>query len=104
MAVDVMRTIASRGLRIAGSGTRSTRTSLVPCHTSAFMMSSVSRVVENGLPAARLSIGGGRLARFHERLESAQIFTNRLIGFVAEHPRDRRTDFSARRIVLKVHV
>ena len=36
-------TIASRALRIFGSGTRSTRTSLVPCQTSAFMMSSTWR-------------------------------------------------------------
>ena len=38
-ACVVILTIASRGLRIFGSGTRSTRTSLVACQTSAFISS-----------------------------------------------------------------
>ena len=41
MAVVVILMIASRGLRIVGSGTRSTRTSFVACQTSAFMISSL---------------------------------------------------------------
>ena len=39
MAVEVTRTMASRGLRILGSGTCSTRTSCVPYQHSAFMAS-----------------------------------------------------------------
>src|SRR5215470_6911161 len=37
MAVEVIRTIASWGSSIFGSGTESTRTSPVPCQQSAFM-------------------------------------------------------------------
>src|SRR5438067_2501282 len=39
MAVRVMRTTASRGLRIFGSGTSSTRTSVVPNQQTAFISS-----------------------------------------------------------------
>jgi hypothetical protein len=35
MAVDVIRTIASVGSWMVGSGTVSTRTSRLPCHTAA---------------------------------------------------------------------
>src|SRR5262245_25631472 len=38
MAVAVTRTIASRGFRIAGSGTESTRMSLGPCQHTALMI------------------------------------------------------------------
>ncbi len=37
MADDVMRTIASVGCWITGSGTSSTETERVPCQVSAFM-------------------------------------------------------------------
>src|SRR5574338_1613165 len=40
IAVDVIFTMASRGFRISGSGTRSTRTSFLPCQTRALMHSS----------------------------------------------------------------
>src|SRR5579875_3956213 len=40
MAVEVMRTTASVGSLTAGSGTSSTRTSRLPCHTTAFIPAS----------------------------------------------------------------
>src|SRR5690606_20860389 len=40
MAVEVMRTIASLGLRISGSSTVSQRTSCLPCQMIAFMPAS----------------------------------------------------------------
>jgi hypothetical protein len=40
MQVDVIRTIASRGLMIFGSGTLSTLTLYVPHQVTAFMMNS----------------------------------------------------------------
>src|SRR4051812_15400299 len=101
MAVVVILTMASRPLRIFGSGTRSTRTSFVACHTNAFIETSLSVVVENGLPAARLAFDRGNLAGFHQLFEPPEVFTDRLRRLVAEQPRDGRTGLAARRIILK---
>ena len=54
MAVEVIRTIASVGSSIRGSGTSSTRTSRLPCQVSAFMPECPSSVPSIGLlPALR---------------------------------------------------
>src|SRR3954453_2701889 len=44
MALEVMRTTASVGSWIFGSGTSSTRTSRLPCHVNAFMCLAASRL------------------------------------------------------------
>ncbi len=48
MPVEVMRTIASVGSWMVGSGTLSTRTSRLPCQVTAFIAS--------GLPASRQAV------------------------------------------------
>src|SRR3954453_507416 len=58
MAVEVMRTIASVGSRIAGSGTESTRTSRLPWNVTAFIPPPLPgggavKSGRSGLPAAR---------------------------------------------------
>src|SRR5262249_48358367 len=72
MAVDVIRTITSPASAILGSGTVSTRTSLVPCQQTAFIVLPVCRRYRpvaprrRGRGAARSSFvtsrlqGGGR--------------------------------------------
>src|SRR4051812_24536832 len=112
MAVDVILTIASRGFRILGSGTRSTRTSFVACQTNAFIRSPLRRwrrgartlvVIEDRLFAARLARDGRHLAGFHQLLEPPQVFADCRRGIVAEHPRDGRADLAGRRVVLHPH-
>src|SRR4051795_6190924 len=55
MLVVVIRTIASVGSEIVGSGTSSTRTSRCPCHTTAFIRSSPlsSTTVSSDVPSVR---------------------------------------------------
>src|SRR5262245_33891929 len=92
MAVDVILMIASRGLRIRGSGTVSTLTFSVPSQQTA-------RTSTPPLPA-----GCSRnLAGFEPLLEVPQIFANGLRRFTAEERRDERTGLSRRRRVLQVH-
>src|SRR3954465_9384496 len=113
MAVDVILTIASRGFRILGSGTRSTRTSFVACQTNAFIRSPFGDagaearatlvVIEDRLFAARLARDGRHLAGFHQLLEPPQVFADCRRGIVAEPPRDGRADLAGRRVVLHPH-
>src|SRR6187200_1112328 len=99
-----MRTMASRGLRIFGSGTLSTRTSLVACHTKAFITPPALVVVEDRLPSARLAHGRRDLAGLQQLLEAAQIFPDGLVRLVTQHPGDRRADPPGRRVVLHVEI
>src|SRR4029079_4917271 len=78
MAVEVTRTIASRGLRISGSGTFSTRTSCFPFQHSAFI------VTPPGSPATRgLPLGRRYLPSFHDLLEVPQVLADLLLRFLA---------------------
>src|SRR3954469_22440284 len=64
MPVDVMRTIASVGSSMVGSGTVSTRTSRLPCQATAFMMgSSGSEFGPSDLPEVRGRNAGASAAR-----------------------------------------
>src|SRR5579864_2154040 len=112
IAVRVISMMASRGLRIFGSGTVSTRTSSLPYQQSAFI-SLVSRTWDNcllahnplrahllvgtavtagrldhggdlGAAAMRLPVGGGDFAGFHKFFEAAQILANLLLRFFSE--------------------
>src|SRR5579862_4682230 len=94
IAVVVMRMMASRGFRIAGSGTRSTRTSSFPYQqracTSAFSL---------GLP-----VGGGDLARLHGLLEAPQVLADLDVWFFAEQLGDHHTGGTGGRIVGQLDV
>ena len=127
MAVAVMRTIASRGLRISGSRTFSTRTSsrAVPANRFHNLLlpnvnegeslagkdsseaSPTSRVRRCRLTARLRAAGGlpfsgGNLARFHELLEAVQIFVDLLAGLFAPQLRHQRSEHAGGRIVLTV--
>src|SRR2546423_4301160 len=104
MAVEVMRTIASRGFRILGSGTSSTRTSVLPYQQVAFIENSpfvllrwaarqaTTRGSEFCLrpneivvfagctagPSSRLAFSARDLASFNKLLETVQIHVDLL--------------------------
>src|SRR5918997_7199897 len=61
MPLEVMRTIASLGRSILGSGTSSTRTSRLPCHTTPFMTDPLSR---NAVTVRTAHEAERRLGRF----------------------------------------
>ena len=63
IAVEVSRTIASVGCSIFGSGTSSTRTSLVPCQTTAFIAALLPPPPLLVLLAAAAWLGLARLSR-----------------------------------------
>src|SRR3954467_8609509 len=91
MAVVVILTIASRGLRIAGSGTVSTRIFSLPSQHTA-------RIED--------SLGGrcsGDLAGLEQLFEVPQVFANGLRGLPAAERGDKRTRLACRRRVLEVH-
>src|SRR4051812_27352816 len=94
IAVSVTLTIASRGFRIRGSGTREMRTSFVPYQQSAFTPAR---------SAPRLTCRRGDLARLELLLEAAQILTDLGSGVAAEELRERRAYLAPWRAVLQVH-
>src|SRR5262245_11389260 len=121
-----MRTTASRGLRIFGSGTLSTWTFPLPSQHTAFMVlsSSVCKAsrgrqppdehhlnIIRGLtpparrcrnacstPAGTLALHGRDLAGLHQLFEPAQVVADLLARLLAEHPGDGRAEPSARRV------
>src|SRR2546427_8326058 len=112
MAADVIRTMASLGLTMLGSGTSSTRMSCVSNQQLAFIMSpffssarwrllvasllrslapvSLAGRGEAPAPACRGPCAGGDLAGFHHLLEAAQILRHLLVGIGAEELGDQR--------------
>ena len=70
IAVVVTRMIASVGCSIFGSGTSSTRTSLVPCHTTAFITSLLAWLTGRCLSRCQRysPLPGSVLLRLHSRL------------------------------------
>src|SRR3954454_6602119 len=73
----VTRTMASRGFRISGSGTRSARTSLTPFQQIAFI---ASPSLHQRLAAGRLTFDRRDLARLDELLQPAQRAAHELRG------------------------
>src|SRR5215210_300328 len=61
MPLDVMRTIASVGSSMIGSGTLSTRTSRLPCQATAFMGSPRVRVLSDPYPRREAQTLGARV-------------------------------------------
>src|ERR1700722_5884667 len=93
IAVDVMRMIASRGFRMRGSGTSSTRSCSFPYQTFAFIWLCASvavgqtpaarRAADKAAASRRLTVGGGQLAAFQQLLEAAQVLTNLRLRILA---------------------
>src|SRR4051812_23332795 len=100
MAVDVTRRIASRGLTISGSGTVSTRTSCRPCQVNARIDALLDPRLGGGFALAARRRGVGRdLARFHQRLEAAEIAARLDVRLALEQLGKALAEDSARRIV-----
>src|SRR5215210_3106580 len=91
MPVEVIRTIASVGSRIEGSGTVSTRTSRFPCHVSARIRRGFpSHAAANGswLIRVREPDRGRVVHRLHHRVDPGdrQDTVNRLAPLHEHHP------------------
>src|SRR6185312_4632466 len=106
MAVEVTLMIASRGLRICGSGTSSMRSRVVPCQQLAFMSDPLPRFPAFGYPptepaaaARRLSPRGGDLTGLQELLESAQVLPQTRAWIGADETRDAPPGCPAQRRV-----
>src|ERR1700712_1781569 len=88
IAVEVIRMIASRGLRISGSSTVSQRTSCLPCQVIAFIGLFPFALGEVALIAG----AGGDFAGFHELLETVQVAPRLKPRFALEQLGDQRAD------------
>src|SRR6476469_1349335 len=86
MAVEVTRTIASRGLRISGSGTVSTRT---------------SRASSRILDAPR---GGGDLPGLHPLLEAAQVLAHLMVAALPQQGHRRLSEPARGQLVAQQHL
>src|ERR1044071_964453 len=123
MAVEVTFTIASRLLRIFGSGTCSTRTSFLPYQQFALITSPLFfRPLLLKLPRAhpdaeRLRrpllgvaladerpVGGDDLAQLDDLLEAAQVDLHLRVRVFAEELGEERADGAARRVVVEPDV
>src|SRR4051794_26775833 len=119
MQVEVMRTMASRRLRIFGSGTRSTDTLYGAHQMSAFIMMICPSVAggprsgeqrtplvfrvgfaQAGAGAVGLSDDRGDLADLHDPLEVPQVFADDPLRVVAQQRRDQVPETSHRRNVV----
>ena len=76
MPVDVMRTIASVGSSMIGSGTVSTRTSRLPCQATAFMSVAPRRsgLVDPGYPSVLRATQRGQPRDTAQRCARVRIF------------------------------
>src|SRR5687768_8903142 len=128
MAVEVMRTMASRWFRILGSGTVSTRKSFLPCQTLALIRLYLSagshpRLFALGLLLAaflaiaqrlrglllflaetvRAAFGDDHFARFHDLLEAVQVAGHLLAWLLAEKLGHGLAEGAAGRTILDLH-
>src|SRR4051812_12813263 len=90
MALVVILTMASCGLRILGSGTCSTRTSSLPYQQIAFINLFLLLV----LVAARLALNGRDFPGFQYALEPEQIRGQRRVGIFSKQFAKRRGPFA----------
>src|SRR5215207_1829327 len=123
MAVEVIFTIASRLLRIFGSGTCSTRTSFLPYQQFALITSPLCcRPLLLKLPAAdadperlrrpllgialahQRPVGDDHLAELDDLLEAAQVGLHLPVRVLAEELREERAQGAARRVVVELDV
>src|SRR3954454_2602990 len=113
MAVDVIRTIASRSFMICGSGTVSTWTVFRPDQTVARILDSLvaallrrllGEMTGRGVPLGR-ALRADNLARFQDLLEAAQVVPRLLLGVGAgqlAHGRPDRTAFAPLEVEVKL--
>src|SRR3989440_12662458 len=92
MLVAVTFRMASRGLRIFGSETRSTSSVSLPHQLTACMA---------GPP--RLAVGGRDFTGLHELFEIAQALAHLAVGTSAERLRQRGADHTGRPVVPDSH-
>src|SRR3712207_3019772 len=124
MAVEVIFTIASRLLRIFGSGTCSTRTSFLPYQQFAFITPPLSLSAAAELPRGRAppdaerlrrpllrvtlarqrAVGDDDLPQLDDLLEAAQVGLHLPIGVLAEELGEEGADGAARRAVVEPDV
>src|SRR5688572_17601802 len=123
MQVEVIRTMASRRLRIFGSGTRSTDTLYGAHQMSAFIMMSCPSVAGSprsseqrtplvfrvpcalaGAGAVGLADDGRDFAHLHQPLEVPQVFADDTLGVVAEQRRDQVPEAPHRRNVIHTNM
>src|SRR4051794_12644221 len=125
MAVEVILTIASRLLRIFGSGTCSTRTSFLPYQQ--FALISFPLILPSlllKLPRARADanaewlrrpllgvalahqrpVGDDDLAQLNDLLEAAQVDLHLRVRVFAEELGEERADDAGRRVVVELDV
>ena len=105
-----MRTIASRGLRIFGSGTFSTWTFFVPCQQFALHDCTPASVSSCFGGSGRLrrtpqagAVGDRNLSRLEQLLEAAQVVADLLFGLFAEQPGDAAAEAAGGRLVFEAH-
>src|SRR5215207_10450561 len=123
MAVEVIFTMASRLLRIFGSGTCSTRTSFLPYQQFALITSPLFccplllKLSRAHADAERLRrpllgvalthqrpVGDDHLAQLDDLLEAAQVDLHLRARVFAEELREERADRAARRVVVELDV
>src|SRR5918997_3320678 len=106
MQVVVILMIASRGFRICGSGTFSTRTFFLPNQQSAFIdwppgagWPAIAPETEGSSWRRGLPFRRRHLAGLHDVLEAAQVARHLLVGLLAEQLRHPDPQNTAGRIV-----
>src|SRR5438045_5101812 len=92
MAVDVIFTIASRSLRIFGSGTSTTSTFCLPIQQLAFIQSSLGLSRTRRARSIEPRVGYDDVAGFNDLLEREQLIERELLGMVVPDLRDDRRD------------
>src|SRR5262249_55089709 len=102
--------IASRGFRMRGSGTSSTRSFSLPYQTFAFMPYSGSvaagqaptarRAANQAAPAGGLTVGRGDLAGFQQLLEATQILLDLCLRVLPQQVRQGGGGAAADRAVM----
>src|SRR3569833_1079597 len=105
-----MRMIASRGFRMRGSGTASSRSFSLPYQTFAFILSSGSiaagqaptarRAANHAAPPRGLTVGRGDLAGFQQLLEPTQILLDLCLRVLPQQLRERCREASTHRAVV----
>src|ERR1700761_5600695 len=102
MAVEVTRMIASRGFKIRGSATVSTRTSCLPCQVSARIELLQKVTGDRSCSGCRVRRCRSRhLPCLHQLFETAQIAPDLNVRFLLEELREQPACITSRRVVHK---
>src|SRR3569833_2476657 len=105
-----MRMIASRGFRMRGSGTASSRSFSLPYQTFAFILGSGSiaagqaptarRAADHAAPPRGLTVGRGVFAGFQQLLEPTQILLDLCLRVLPQQLRERYREATTHRAVV----